>query len=157
MIEGIQGDNNSSAFNIIDTAVAGKQNALEFNAPIPSGTSYIELTTLKDGNIYYRLMGGGGGGGTWGSIVGTLSDQTDLQNALNAKANTFAPTFTGSVNVTGSIFVNYNTSTSSGKEVATKQDITNALVFATAEEIDALDYESPSLNSAVQDIIGGSY
>ena len=28
-----------------------------------------------------------GGGGTWGSITGTLSDQTDLNNALNAKAN----------------------------------------------------------------------
>lgn len=27
-----------------------------------------------------------GGGGTWGSITGTLSDQTDLQNALNAIA-----------------------------------------------------------------------
>ena len=27
------------------------------------------------------------GGGTWGSITGTLSNQTDLQNALNAKAD----------------------------------------------------------------------
>lgn len=27
-----------------------------------------------------------GGGGTWGSITGTLSSQTDLQNALNAKS-----------------------------------------------------------------------
>jgi hypothetical protein len=33
--------------------------------------------------------GGGGGGGTWGSITGTLSDQTDLQSALNAKQNSF--------------------------------------------------------------------
>ena len=29
----------------------------------------------------------GGGGGTWGSITGTLSEQTDLQAALDAKAN----------------------------------------------------------------------
>ena len=29
-----------------------------------------------------------GGGGTWGSITGTLSNQTDLQTALNAKQNT---------------------------------------------------------------------
>lgn len=29
--------------------------------------------------------GGGGGGGTWGSIIGTLSDQTDLQSALDLK------------------------------------------------------------------------
>ena len=28
------------------------------------------------------------GGGTWGSITGTLSNQTDLQNALNAKQDT---------------------------------------------------------------------
>jgi hypothetical protein len=30
---------------------------------------------------------GGGGGGTWGSITGTLSDQTDLQTALDEKQN----------------------------------------------------------------------
>lgn len=34
----------------------------------------------------YILTGGGGGGGTWGSITGTLSNQTDLQTALDAKA-----------------------------------------------------------------------
>lgn len=33
------------------------------------------------------LSGGGGGGATWGSITGTLSDQTDLQGALDAKAS----------------------------------------------------------------------
>lgn len=34
--------------------------------------------------------GGGGGGGpaSWGAITGTLSDQTDLQTALNGKAAT---------------------------------------------------------------------
>lgn len=31
--------------------------------------------------------GGGGGGASWGSITGTLSSQTDLQTALNGKAN----------------------------------------------------------------------
>lgn len=37
----------------------------------------------------YDYNGGGGGGGSasWGSITGTLSDQTDLQNALNSKAD----------------------------------------------------------------------
>jgi hypothetical protein len=33
---------------------------------------------------------GGGGGGTWGSITGTLSSQTDLQSALDAKLGTSA-------------------------------------------------------------------
>lgn len=43
--------------------------------------------------IFYppRNTGGGGGGAaTWGSITGTLSAQTDLQTALNAKADTSA-------------------------------------------------------------------
>ena len=31
------------------------------------------------------VVKGGGGGGTWGSITGTLSSQTDLQSALDAK------------------------------------------------------------------------
>ncbi len=34
------------------------------------------------------LLAGIGGGGTWGSITGTLSSQTDLNSALNAKQNT---------------------------------------------------------------------
>jgi hypothetical protein len=34
---------------------------------------------------------------TWGNIGGTLSSQTDLQNALNAKAPLASPTFTGTV------------------------------------------------------------
>ena len=38
----------------------------------------------QQGN-WVLVQGGGGGGGTWGSITGTLSNQTDLQSALNAK------------------------------------------------------------------------
>ncbi len=34
--------------------------------------------------------GGGGGSSVWGNITGTLIDQTDLQSALNLKANTSA-------------------------------------------------------------------
>lgn len=37
-------------------------------------------------------VGGSGGGGTWGSITGTLSNQTDLQAALNGKAAATAST-----------------------------------------------------------------
>lgn len=32
---------------------------------------------------YIQITGGGGGSSTWGSISGTLSNQTDLQNELN--------------------------------------------------------------------------
>lgn len=49
------------------------------------GAEYVR----KNGNWAVSSGGGGGGGGaSWGAITGTLSNQTDLQNALNAKANT---------------------------------------------------------------------
>lgn len=37
---------------------------------------------------YVEGLGGGGGGAAWGGITGTLSAQTDLQTALNGKADT---------------------------------------------------------------------
>lgn len=52
--------------------------------------------------------GGSGGGGVWGSITGTLSDQTDLGTALGLKANSSAlsayatlsgAAFTGNVSI----------------------------------------------------------
>ncbi len=39
--------------------------------------------------------GGGGGGVAWGAITGTLSAQTDLQAALDLKANLTTNTFSG--------------------------------------------------------------
>jgi len=44
--------------------------------------------TVTDGK--YVLGSGGGGGGTWGSITGTLSDQADLQAALDLKLDASA-------------------------------------------------------------------
>jgi len=47
-----------------------------------------------DLNLFYKYENGawssfaGGGSSAWGSITGTLSAQTDLQNALNAKEDT---------------------------------------------------------------------
>ena len=52
----------------------------------PSGTTYLR----GDGSWSVPPAGGGGGSSAWGAISGTLSDQTDLQTALNAKANTAA-------------------------------------------------------------------
>lgn len=59
-------------------------------ATAPAGTELIEIvqggvnkqTTAQD------IADLGGGGGTWGSITGTLSAQTDLQSALDAKVPT---------------------------------------------------------------------
>ncbi len=65
------------------------------SAPTEVGHHYVDLTNNQ---MYFStdilsasdwtLLGAGGGGGTWGSITGTLSSQTDLQTALNAKQAT---------------------------------------------------------------------
>jgi hypothetical protein len=51
-----------------------------------SGTveEYWWESGTADGDLVAK---GGGGGGTWGSITGTLSDQTDLQSALDGKVD----------------------------------------------------------------------
>lgn len=47
----------------------------------------VEKVCKTAPSTWVVISGGGGGGGTWGSITGTLSDQTDLQNALDLKAD----------------------------------------------------------------------
>ena len=50
------------------------------------------ITITGDGTAGNPFVAvGGGGGGTWGSITGTLSNQTDLQNALNLKYDASNP------------------------------------------------------------------
>lgn len=56
-------------------------------------------TPLSGGEVLYVVQGGAdrqvsaqdvanlGGGASWGAITGTLSSQTDLQSALDAKLN----------------------------------------------------------------------
>ncbi len=51
-------------------------------------------------------------GGTWGSITGTLSNQTDLNTALGLKAPLASPTFTGTVTIpSGASISGYLTTT----------------------------------------------
>lgn len=72
---------------------------VQFTTNQPSAT-----TDYLAADNTWKTIPGGGGGATWGSITGTLSTQTDLQTALNAKENTItgaASTITTS-NLTGS-------------------------------------------------------
>ena len=73
----------------IDTAIAGKADkaSLGTMAAVDDAPSDGKTYGRKDG-AWAEASGGGGGSTSWGSITGTLSSQTDLQNALNAKANT---------------------------------------------------------------------
>lgn len=56
---------------------------------LPEAISNTEPVRKQEFDELVVLVGGGGGGGggtpTWGAIVGTLSDQLDLQAALNNK------------------------------------------------------------------------
>ena len=58
-------------------------------ASINDASSDNKTYGRKNGS-WVEVTGGGGGGGTWGSITGTLSDQTDLQDALDSKADSEA-------------------------------------------------------------------
>lgn len=60
---------------------------------IVQGGANVKTTTQDIADL-------GGGGGTWGSITGTLSSQTDLQSALNAKLNAIATIVDGGTNYT---------------------------------------------------------
>lgn len=57
-----------------------------FRSPYEYATEYGYAGTESE--FYEALANPGGGGGTWGSITGTLSEQTDLQEVLNAKQAT---------------------------------------------------------------------
>jgi len=71
-------------FNFVGSGVSVAQSS--------AGVATVTITSGGGG-------GGGGGDSVWGSITGTLSDQTDLQAALDAKA---ASSHTHSIaNVTG--------------------------------------------------------
>lgn len=64
----------------------------------PNGAADYVLTYDASANAHKKVLlnnlPGGGGGGTWGSITGTLSNQTDLQSALDLKAPLISPSFT---------------------------------------------------------------
>ena len=61
------------------------------SVPVNSGSGNIIYTGYGvldvNGSVVYDGRGSSSGGGTWGSITGNISDQTDLKNALDNKAN----------------------------------------------------------------------
>jgi uncharacterized delta-60 repeat protein len=70
------------------TSVNGSTGAVTVQDTLVSGTNIKTIngtSLLGSGDI---TISGGSGDATWGSITGTLSSQTDLQNALNAKQAT---------------------------------------------------------------------
>lgn len=106
----------SNVDNTADTAKpvsTAQQTALDLKANLASPTftgtvtlpagqvvNGVTLTTAGGTTNFLRADGTyaappGGGGASWGSITGTLSSQTDLQSALDAKAPLASPALTG--------------------------------------------------------------
>lgn len=72
------------------TDLAGKASSSHTHSGlVPAGGTSGYVLSKASGTDYdfaWVAQSGGGGGGTWGSITGTLSDQTDLNSALSGKA-----------------------------------------------------------------------
>lgn len=76
---------------------------------------------------------GPAGPSVWGGITGTLSTQTDLQNALNLKANLASPTFTGTVTAptfVGALTGNASTVTTNANLTGVVTSVGNATSIA---------------------------
>ena len=87
---------------------------------VPVGGTAGQVLAKIDGTDYNTewVDQSGGGAGTWGSITGTLTDQTDLQTALDAKlaATISSPAQYQVVEYNGSAFINGRKITSSSTE-----------------------------------------
>jgi hypothetical protein len=66
--------------------VGGVDNIDQTLLNLIAGTN-MTITDNGDGSVTFDSTGGGGGSVSWGSILGTLSNQIDLQTALNLKAD----------------------------------------------------------------------
>jgi hypothetical protein len=105
-----QGYKNTAWFTANPTLVleAGQVVHLEQTGTYKIGDGSTQLSALS--------FKGGSGGGTWGSITGTLSSQTDLQTALNAKQNSLGFTAENVANKKNTV-TNSTTDYPSGKPI----------------------------------------
>lgn len=69
------------------TQGGGGGSDVAWNQKITSGTNIATVTINGVSTEVYAPTSGGGSGAAWGQITGTLSDQTDLQTALNSKVD----------------------------------------------------------------------
>ena len=81
--EGLEANIEIAQANAVDALdkVSEKENTLT------PGTNITIDRTDPDNPVISASGGGGGGSSSWGSISGSLADQTDLKNALDAKAS----------------------------------------------------------------------
>lgn len=91
--------------DLATVATSGSYDNLADTPTIGNGTITIKQGTATKGTFTTNQTGDAtitldaGGDATWGSITGTLANQTDLQTALNAKVNKSGDTMTGLLSI----------------------------------------------------------
>jgi hypothetical protein len=107
---------------------------------------------FDNGSTWITILGGGSGVGTlpWGAITGTLSSQTDLQNALNLKLNVASNL--SDLNNTGTSRTNLGLGTAAIKDVAISGNA-SALQVVKGDDTRLTDSRTPS-GSAGGDLTG---
>jgi hypothetical protein len=104
--------------------------ATTLNATAPTTDQVLSY----DGTELKWATVAGGGGAAWGGITGTLSSQTDLQNALDLKAPLASPTFTGTVTIPAGASIDgyLTTSTASSTYLAKASNLSDLANTGTA-------------------------
>ncbi len=118
-----------------------------FGKPIKiTGLSTGDCLTLNASSILATTTCGAGGG-TWGSITGTLSDQTDLQSALDSKLSTTtaATTYVPYTGATGDINLGLNGLTANDLNISGQTASRIAIFDASKNVISADTATYPSL------------
>lgn len=141
----------------VTNAISAKQDVLVSNTNIKTinGTSI-----LGSGNVVISASGG-----TWGTITGTLSNQTDLQSALNVKQNIIT---TGNlIETTSSVLTITNGANSvlgSGVNVQVKQATTSQSGYLSSTDWATFNAKQSVLtlgnlteaSSSILNIVGGT-
>lgn len=145
---GVDGDVAWGQLATIDGQVVDIKTKREVNTGVVPGAGTLALGELFV-NITDQLMWIGdasgdpialGGGVEWGAITGTLSDQTDLQAALDAKVDVGGDTMTGALVLSGDATL--------ALHPTTKQQMDTAL--ALKEAADATILKDADIGGSVQ-------
>lgn len=142
------------------------------NIDIMGMPDFRKLAMGLEGRISNLESNGvGGGGGTWGSITGTLSNQTDLQSALDAKLDgngtaTYVPFYSDANTLTSDAHFYYNSTTDILHVHGISGDGTDGLliesengtdvgILGAANTANVTWYGNHNFSTATQDTIAG--
>lgn len=131
----------------------------ERNALTAANGMLVYDTTL---NQFYKYENGawssfGGGSAAWGGITGTLSSQTDLQNALNAKENSITAGTTAQYFRGDKTFQTLDKTAVGLGNVDNTSDANKSISTATQTALDAKTFSVPFLSNALDPLDATNY